>query len=162
MDNNMNNGYTQQNIQGDPQVNVNKASNYGGSNMNNGYGQQMNQGYGPQGYGPQMSNSQTTQSKAPEYTLWLVIGIILTVIGCCCCCGGGITVPVVGILLIIFACLGNNAYKEGRMLDYQKWFKRCKITIIVGVILIILNVIIGIVGGFATVFTDLIDELMYY
>lgn len=173
MDGNMNNGYTQQTNQGDPQVNISKGTNYGGQQMNQGYGQQMNQGFGQnmnQGYGQPIHQNfggpvgytESTQSKAPEYTLWLVVGIILTVLGCCCCCGGGVTVPVVGILLIIFSSLGNSAYKEGRMVDYQKWFKWCKITIIVGTVLIVLNIIIGIIGGFTGMFTEIMDEFMYY
>lgn len=165
MDGNMNNGYEnngyQQNAdyqnQGYNQQNAGYDQTNGGY-QNNGY---QNQGYNQQNAGYQNTGYQSNvpMGNAPEYTLWLIIGVALTVLGCCCCCGGGFTVPIGGIVLICFACAGNSAYKRGDMLGYNKWFKAAKITIIV---VVVLNILYSIIGFATGLFATIMDQAGFY
>jgi hypothetical protein len=51
-----------------------------------------------------------------------------------------------GVLGIIFIIMGNNAFKIGNFDDYEKQLKRCKIALLVGLILGILTIIFYVIA----------------
>lgn len=108
-------------------------------------------------YGTNATNNQV--QNAPEYTLWLTISIALIVAGCCCCCGGGITVPITGIIMLIFTILGNKAFKVRDATNYRKYFKYAKITLIAGAVLICINIIISVISGIGSMLYDYIQYM---
>lgn len=110
------------------------------SNQGNGFqdqqqGQQQQQNWNNNGqnYG---GNFQQQAANAPENTLFLVLGAIY----CLCCCNF-----LIGIPALIFTVLMNNAYKEGRIADYNSNRNVAKWIYIGGIVLWIITVILGMV-----------------
>lgn len=126
--NNENNGYYES-----PTNHVNPYENqsqnqYGNTNQ---YGNQ------------QMYNMNNTTGSAPDYMVWLILGIVQIMLICCC----NLLSLVTGILTVVFAVSANNQYKVGNMIDYQSKMKTAKIINIVGWLLMVVNFIIGFFGG---------------
>lgn len=107
-----------------------------GMNMSNGMGMGM-------GMGMNMNQQPTTTGNAPDYMLWLILGIVQICSLCCCNCFTFIA----GILTVIFVCGANNMYKIGDMMTYASKMKTAKIINIIGWALIIVSIVINIVTG---------------
>lgn len=84
--------------------------------------------------------------KAPGYMLWLILGIVQICSLCCCNC----VMFIFGTLTVVFACIANNAFKNGDMFTYQAKLKVAKILNIIGWCIGILGWIISLVSGAAT------------
>lgn len=96
---------------------------YGG--MNNGFNQQMNQG------------------NAPDYMLWLILGIVQICLLCCC----NIFTCICGIITVVMVVQANNYFKCGNYPMYQGKIRSAKIANIIGWALIILSLVINIFSG---------------
>lgn len=140
-------GMNQQN-NGYGNYNANQGMNQETQQQNNGYdanqtmGQmaQQYEGYGFQG-GMNTNNNNNTSSgqSAPDYILWLILGIVLTCTVCCCFnCAG----PVFGIITIVLALMANSAFKIGNMVEYQSKIKSAKIVCIIGLIWLAVSTIL--------------------
>ena len=99
------------------------------------FNQPQNNGYYNQGYG---APNGPVIGSAPEYTLYLIIGILYTI----CCCN-----ILIGIPGIIFTCLMNSAFKMGNAQEYAQNKKIAKVIYIVGIILWIVSIIFGFLSG---------------
>ena len=87
--------------------------------------------------------TQPTGMNAPDYMLWLILGVIQIILICCC----NLFSFIMGILTVVFVIAANNQYKMGNMLGYQSKIKVAKIINIVGWVLMIVNFVVAIVGG---------------
>lgn len=111
---------------------------YGNVNMNQGMGP-LQGGYGGMnmGMGMGMQGQPMNNMDAPQYTLWLVLGIVQALSLCCCnifCFG-------TGLATILIAVKANNAFKMGNIPQYQKDINTAKIINLVGWGLLILGII---------------------
>lgn len=88
----------------------------------------------------------SNNGNAPEYTLWLVLGIIQIV--CICCCNPFTTIC--GIITVVFVYAANNAYKINNTELYQSKIKSAKIVSIIGLALFVGGIILNIVLGMCT------------
>lgn len=116
------------------------------NNMNNGYYESPvnNQYVNQQMYNQQMGNPMmSTGTNAPDYMLWLVLGIVQIVLICCC----NLLACIAGVLTVIFVIAANNSYKMGNMIDYQSKMKTGRIINIVGWVLMIANLVIAFFAG---------------
>lgn len=122
---------------------------YGQPN-NGGYNQQPQQPYGQPNYNG-YNNGQFTPppviANAPEFVMYLIIGIVYTI----CCCN-----ILIGVPGIIFTVLMNTAYKAGDTNGYLSNRKISKWIYIIGIILWVLGFILSFVFGFAEAFIDAI------
>jgi hypothetical protein len=121
-------------------------------NQNQSYGQpNQNQGFGQGGMYQTPGNTNFTQPtgvNAPNYTLYLILSIIL-IAGICCC---NVVSLVLGIISIVYLTQANSFFKMGNMAMYEAKIKVSKILIIVGYALIVLGIILNIVSGaFSTI-----------
>lgn len=103
-------------------------------------------------YNNQQFNSQPVNNmggvNAPDYMLWLILGIAQLVTMCCCNCTG----LIFGGLTVFFAVKANNKYKVGDAYGHQHDIKIAKILNIVGWVLMFGGTIINFVTGtFTTV-----------
>lgn len=89
------------------------------------------------------NNSNINNGSAPDYMLWLVLGIVQICTLCCCNC----FTFIFGILTVIFACIANTAFKNGNMVEYHSKIKLAKILNIVGWVLLIGGTILNFVMG---------------
>lgn len=92
-----------------------------GMNMNQEQSQQNN------GYGMNMNNNRLSQN-APNYMLWLILGILQICTLCCCNFSG----PIFGVITVVLSIISNNAFKGRDMIEYQSKIKAAKIVCIVG------------------------------
>lgn len=109
---------------------------YGNVNMNQGMGP-LQGGYGGMNMGMSMQGQPMNNMDAPQYTLWLVLGIVQALSLCCCnifCFG-------TGLATILIAVKANNAFKIGNIPQYQKDINTAKIVNLVGWGLLILGII---------------------
>lgn len=115
---------------------------------------------------PQTENNnayqQNTQSyntvpaqNSPDFTLWLVLGIIQICMICCCNCLSLIT----GTITVVLVILANNSYKAGNLADHDSKIKIAKIVNLVGWGLFVVNIIINLVGG---VFSSVMSAIGAY
>lgn len=119
----------------DPNANQNQGQFQGQTDFNNqGYATYTDPGYSPQ----------RPQGNTPEFTLWLVLGI-LQILLCCCNCTSLIT----GILSIVFAAMADNSYKKGDFASYESHIKVAKIVNLIGWgLVVLLPIITAICGNF--------------
>lgn len=104
----------------------------------------------PMGYtGVGMGGMGVTSMNAPDYTLWLILGIIQTCLICCCNCLSFIT----GVVTIVLVIMANNSYKVGNGPDYVNKMKIAKIVCSVGWGLMI-------VGWVISLATDIFSTLI--
>ena len=82
-------------------------------------------------------------ASAPDYMLWLILGIVQICTLCCCNC----TAPITGIITVILVVMGNTSYKQGNLMDYQSKMKIAKIVCGVGFGLMIIGWIISLFSG---------------
>lgn len=106
--------------------------NFGG----NQFGQQYNQQYSQQ---PNLNSGMN----APDYMLWLILGIIQIITLCCCNC----VAPIFGIITVVTVIGANNKYKAGDIVGYQSSIKTAKIVNIVGWVIMFAGSIIGVASG---------------
>lgn len=118
---------------------------------NNQYGQTYNQ---PNNFNN--VNNTNTGMNAPDYMLWLILGIIQIVTLCCCNC----VAPIFGIITVIMVVGANNKYKTGDAFGYQKSMKTAKIINIVGWVLMFAGTIISFVTGMFSSIMDYASNLM--
>lgn len=91
-------------------------------------------------------------ASAPDYMLWLILGIVQICTLCCCNC----TAPITGIITVILVVMGNTSYKQGNLMDYQSKMKIAKIVCGVGFGLMIIGWIISLFSGmFELIFSSL-------
>ena len=90
----------------------------------------------------------TASQNAPSFGTWLTLSILCAVF----------LNKICGVIGIIFIIMGNNAFKIGNFDDYEKQLKRCKIALLVGLILGILTIVFYV---FAFINTSG-DMSMYY
>lgn len=91
-------------------------------------------------------------ASAPDYMLWLILGIVQICTLCCCNC----TAPITGIITVILVVIGNTSYKQGNLMDYQSKMKIAKIVCGVGFGLMIIGWIISLFSGmFELIFSSL-------
>lgn len=109
------------------------------------YGQPNYGGYNNNGFNPP-----PVIANAPEFVMYLVIGIVYTI----CCCN-----VLIGIPGIIFTVLMNTAYKAGDTNGYLSNRKISKWIYIIGIILWVVGVILSFIFGIAGSF---IDFVRYY
>ena len=114
-------------------------NNYSQGNYNN--GMNMNTNFVPQ------------QGSAPDYTLWLILGIVQICLICCC----NIFTCVCGIITVVSICQANNYFKTGNLPMYQGKLKTAKTANIIGWALIVLSLIINIVTGMFSSVMDIIN-----
>jgi hypothetical protein len=113
------------------------------------YGQQ-NGGFGQGGFGPQNGgfNQPPMGVNSPNYTLYLVLSIIL-ILGICCC---NIISLILGIIAIVTLMQANDFFKMGNMMMYEDKIRTTKILILVGYGLIVAGIVLNIaVGTFSTI-----------
>ena len=104
--------------------------NNGYNNYNNQYGNQYNNGYNQYNNGYNRPPYPSSQN-APSFGTWLTLSILCAVF----------LNKICGVIGIIFIIMGNNAFKIGNFDDYEKQLKRCKIALLVGLILGILTIV---------------------
>lgn len=133
----------------------NGFSGYQGSQGFGGYQGPQGQGFGGpqgQGFGGFQGNQGYNQwggniqhpGNAPEFVMFLIIGIVYTV----CCCNILVAIPG-----LIFTFLMNSRYKEGNMVAYTSNKNVAKWVYIIGVILWVLGVVIGLLTGIIDIVT---------
>lgn len=93
-------------------------------------------------------------TSAPDYMLWLILGIVQICTLCCCNC----TAPITGIITVILVVMGNTSYKQGNLADYQSKMKIAKIVCGVGFGLMLIGWIISLFTG---VFDFMISSINY-
>lgn len=125
--------------------NTNAGNNNGGYNPNQG----TNMNYSG---GINMSNS----IKAPDFMLWLLLGIAQICTLCCCNC----FTFIFGILTVIFACMANTAFKNNNIAGYQSNIKTAKICNIIGWACIVLSIVLNIVTGLFSTVSDSLSSYM--
>ena len=108
----------------------------------NNQGQQFNGGQQVNNFN-QGQQFNVGNQNAPEFTLWLVLGIVQICLICCC----NLLTCVCGILTVIFISNANNFYKLGQMVEYQAKVKSAKIANLVGWGLIVVSIIFNIFAG---------------
>lgn len=113
---------------------------------NDNFGYQSNSTMGNMGMN---TNQGYTLQNAPDFMLWLILGLIQTI---SCCCGGCIAL-ITGIITIVFACMANDCYKSNNMAVYQSKMQVAKIVNIIGWILSVLCII-------ASIFTGVFNKVM--
>ena len=114
---------------------------YGFSNNNVGGQQQFNN-----------MNGQMQNMNAPDYMLWLILGIIQICSLCCCNCAG----LIFGILTTVFVITANKAFKMGDNITYQSKMKTAKIINLIGWGLMVVGWVIEIVSG---IFNSVINNV---
>lgn len=129
--------------------------NYAQSNPNNAqsnYGAPQGQPYGQPNYGYSNNgfNPPPVIANAPEFVMYLIIGIVYSV----CCCNF-----LIGIPGIIFTVLMNTSYKSGDTNGYLSNRKISKWIYIIGIILWVIGMILSFVFGIAGSF---LDAIRYY
>lgn len=87
--------------------------------------------------------NQQPNGNAPDYMLWLVLGIVQILTLCCCNC----FTFIFGIITVIFACTANTAFKQGNLNSYAEKIRLAKIMNIIGWALIAVSVILNLVTG---------------
>ena len=118
--------------------NMNNGMNMG-NNMNMGGGYTMNGG------------------NAPEYTLWLILGIVQMLGLCCCnCIAFGF-----GLGTVITISNANNAFKNGDMMTYQSKVKTAKIINLIGWAIMFGGVIISFVTGAFGMVSEMFSSMSY-
>ena len=90
------------------------------------------------------NNQVNTSTNAPNYKLWLILGIIQTCLFCCCC---SVITCIFGIATIILAVTANNYFKQGNMVLYRARMKAAMIVNIIGWVVTFLGFIIGLATG---------------
>lgn len=110
--------------------NFNNQNNYNG--MNNNFNQPVGQG------------------NAPDYMLWLILGIVQICLICCC----NIFSCVCGVITVIMAVQANNYFKYGDYNMYQARIKSAKIVNIIGWALIVVSIVLNIVTGVFSAITS--------
>ena len=121
---------------------------YGFSNGQNGGMNQNNMGT------PNYTNN---GGNAPDYMLWLILGIVQICSLCCCNCVG----CVFGIITTVFVYTANNCFKNGDMMNYQSKMKTAKIINIIGWCIICFGIIMGIIGSITGAFSQFTSNLNY-
>lgn len=112
-------------------------------NMNN--GMHMGGGYKMNG------------GNAPEYMLWLILGIVQMLGLCCCnCVAFGF-----GLATVLLISNANNAFKNGDMMTYQSKVKTAKIVNIIGWVIMFSGVIISLVTGAFDMVSEMMSTMMY-
>lgn len=97
-------------------------------------------------------NQSVGQGSAPDYMLWLILGIVQICLICCC----NIFSCVCGIITVIMAVQANNYFKYGNYTMYQARIKSAKIANIIGWALIVVSIVLNIVTGvFSTIANSL-------
>lgn len=91
------------------------------------------------------NNQANTNPNAPNYILWLVLGIVQTCSFCCCCTG--FVTFIFGIITIILAVVANNYFKQGNMILYRARMKAAMIVNIVGWVVMLIGFFIGLATG---------------
>lgn len=143
---NMNNQYGQTGQSFDNANATGQNSQYGQANQNfNGQNFGSNQTFGGpnlsgQGFG---NNQNFVGMNAPDYMLWLILGIIQILALCCCNCVG----PITGIITVIMVVSANNLYKSGDAVNYSSKMNIAKIVCCIGFGLMLVGWIIGIISG---------------
>ena len=94
---------------------------------------------------------------APEYTLWLILGIIQMISLCCCNC----VAFVFGLITVIMITGGNNAFKNGDMATYQSKLKTAKIVNIIGWVVMFGGVILSLVTGAFGMIGEMMSSMTY-
>lgn len=84
-------------------------------------------------------NMQYNLGNAPNYILWLILGIIQICSVCCC----GIPTMVCGIVTVIFAVTANQQFQQGNAVLYIKKMRAAKIWNIIGWVLLVLSFILN-------------------
>lgn len=124
-------------------VNLTKDNNENVQNNIDGidYSQQIGGGiYGNVQYQqPQQNNYQNVN--APNYILWLVLGIVQIMNICCC----NPFTSVCGIITVILAIKANKEFLNGKFYEYQANMKVAKILNILGWCLVPIGFIIWII-----------------
>lgn len=100
--------------------------------MDNGFNNGMN-----------MGGMNQTPMNAPDYMLWLILGIIQICLVCCC----SFPTAICGIITVIAICSANTWYKSGNIGMYQAKLKTAKLANIIGWALMIIIFVVNIVGG---------------
>lgn len=106
-------------------------NNYGG--MNNGFNPQMNRG------------------NAPDYILWLILGIIQICLLCCC----NLFTCMCGVITVIIAVQANKYFKCGNYAMYQGKIRSAKTVNIIGWVLMIVSLAINIFSGVFSAIVEL-------
>ncbi len=124
-------------------INLTKESNENVQNNVDGvdYSQQIGGGiYGNVQYQQtQMNNNQNVN--APNYILWLILGIVQITNICCC----NPFTSVCGIITVILAIKANKEFLNGKFYEYQANMKVAKILNILGWCLVPIGFIIWII-----------------
>ena len=100
-----------------------------------------------------MNGNINGNGNAPDYILWLVLGIIQICLICCC----NFLTCICGIFTVIFIVQSNNSFKINNYVLYQEKLKLAKILNIVGWVLIIVNIIINIFAGMFTTILEIVS-----
>lgn len=121
---------------------------------NSQYGQNDNQ-YGQNGQDFNQNtglNQGFTGLNAPDYMLWLILGIVQVFTLCCCNC----TAPITGAITIVLVIMANNSFKSGNAMDYSSKMNIAKIVCCIGYGLMIVGIIISFFSGIVSSILDAI------